>query len=147
LEIFDITLTLQNAQQICTLLSNRLSNLKKLSFNICDAYRRWKWKPSCIVDGKNKSTRRIVTLIYLLVDKLQKLVSLRIRFSNSEFHDTPCFPHLIRRNSINIHLIDHFDYDFLPMRLNCGFNNTLIMLMYFVVVNASYLHMNKIKAC
>ncbi|CAF2443312.1 unnamed protein product [Rotaria sp. Silwood2] len=97
LEIFDITLTLQNAQRICTLLSNRLANLKKLSFNICDAYRRWKWKPSCIVDGKNKSTRRILTLIYLLVNKLQKLVSLHIGFCNSEFHDTPCFPHLIRR--------------------------------------------------
>ncbi|CAF0934769.1 unnamed protein product [Rotaria sp. Silwood1] len=97
LKIFDITLTLQNAQRICTLLSNRLCNLKKLSFNICDAYCRWKWKPSCIVDGKNKSTRRIVTLIYLLVDKLQKLVSLDIGFSNSQFNDTPCFPHLIRR--------------------------------------------------
>ncbi|CAM2700788.1 unnamed protein product [Rotaria socialis] len=71
-EIFDITLTLQNAQRICTLLSNRLPNLKKLSFSICDAYARWRWTPSSIVDGKNKSTKRIVTLIYLLVDQLQK---------------------------------------------------------------------------
>ncbi|CAF4304991.1 unnamed protein product [Rotaria sp. Silwood2] len=96
-EIFDISLTLQNAQRICTLLSNRLSNLKKLSFSICDGYDRWRWQPSCIVDGKNKSTKRIVTLIYLLVDQLQKLVSLRITFSNSRYSDTPCFPHLIRR--------------------------------------------------
>ncbi|CAF3409598.1 unnamed protein product [Rotaria socialis] len=119
LEIFDITWTLQNAQRIRTLLSNRLSNLKKLSFNICDAYRRWKWKPSCIVDGKNKFAKRIVTPIYLLVNKLQKLVSLRIGFSNSEFHDTSCFPHLIRRQ---LHQY-HFDYDFRPMQLNCDFNN------------------------
>ncbi|CAF0933030.1 unnamed protein product [Adineta steineri] len=97
LEIFDITLTFQNAQRICTLLSNRLCNLKKLEFNIYDAFYPWKWNPSCIVDGKNKSTRRIVTLIYLLVDKLQKLVSLCIVFSNFKFDDTPCFPHLIRR--------------------------------------------------
>ncbi|CAF1410271.1 unnamed protein product [Rotaria sordida] len=96
-EIFDISLTLQNAQRICTLLSKRLSNLKKLSFSICDGYDRWRWQPSCIVDGKNKSTKRIVTLIYLLVDQLQKLVSLRITFSNSRYSDTPCFPHLIRR--------------------------------------------------
>ncbi|CAF1063135.1 unnamed protein product [Adineta steineri] len=97
LEIFSITLTFQNAQRSCTLLSNRLSNLKKLNFNICDAFYPWRWNPSCIVDRKNKSTRRIVPLIYLLVDKLQKLVSLRIVFSNSKFNDTPCFPHLIRR--------------------------------------------------
>ncbi|CAF4011530.1 unnamed protein product, partial [Rotaria sp. Silwood1] len=38
-----------------------------------------------------------VTAIYLLVDQLQKLVSLRITFSNSRYSDTPCFPHLIRR--------------------------------------------------
>ncbi|CAF1029373.1 unnamed protein product [Adineta steineri] len=69
----------------------------KSEFNICDAFYSWKWNPSCIVDGKNKLTRRIATLIYLLVDKLQKLVSLRIVISNSKFNDTPCFPRLIRR--------------------------------------------------
>jgi hypothetical protein len=30
-----MALTLQNAQRFCTLLSNRLPNLRKLSFNIC----------------------------------------------------------------------------------------------------------------
>ncbi|CAF3545568.1 unnamed protein product [Adineta steineri] len=79
LEIFDITLTFQNAQPSCTLLSNRLSNLKKLNLNICDAFYPWRWNPSCVVDGKNKSTR------------------LRIVFSNSKFNATPCFPCLIRR--------------------------------------------------
>ncbi|CAF1455343.1 unnamed protein product [Rotaria sp. Silwood1] len=74
-----------------------LINQQKLSFSISDGYDQWRWKPSCIVDGKNKSTKRIVTLIYLLVDQLQKLVSLRITFSNSRYSDTPCFPHLIRR--------------------------------------------------
>ncbi|CAF5133467.1 unnamed protein product, partial [Rotaria sp. Silwood1] len=57
----------------------------------------WQWKPSCIIDEKNKSTKRIVNLIYLLVDQLEKLVSLRIRFCDTNVSDTPCFPHLIRR--------------------------------------------------
>ncbi|CAF3765121.1 unnamed protein product [Adineta steineri] len=74
-----------------------INHSHKSEFNICDAFYSWKWNPSCIVDGKNKLTRRIATLIYLLVDKLQKLVSLRIVISNSKFNDTPCFPRLIRR--------------------------------------------------
>ncbi|CAF1406593.1 unnamed protein product [Rotaria sordida] len=96
-EIYDVTLTLQNVQRICTLLSNRFCNLKKLLFTISDAYDEWEWKPSCIIDGKNKSTKRIVNLIYLLVDQLQKLVYLRISFCTTNFSDTPCFPHLIRQ--------------------------------------------------
>jgi hypothetical protein len=90
-------LTLQNAQHFCTLLSNRLPNLKKLSFNIQDSYRRWHWKLLRIVDGKNKSTKRIVDLIYFLVDHLQQLVSLHIEFFNSRSYNTPFFPHLIRQ--------------------------------------------------
>ncbi|CAF1380587.1 unnamed protein product [Rotaria sordida] len=96
-EIYDVTLTLQNVQRICTLLSSRFCNLKKLLFTISDAYDEWEWKPSCIIDGKNKSTKRIVNLIYLLVDQLQKLVYLRISFCTTNFSDTPCFPHLIRQ--------------------------------------------------
>ncbi len=90
-------LTLQNAQHFCTLLSNRLPNLKKLSFNIQDSYRRWHWKPLRIVDGKNKSTQCIADLIYFLVDHLQQLVSLHIESFNSRSSNTSCFPHLIRR--------------------------------------------------
>jgi hypothetical protein len=45
-----MTLTLQNAQRFCTLLANRLPNLKKVSFNIYDSYGRWNWKPSRIVN-------------------------------------------------------------------------------------------------
>ncbi|UJR32550.1 hypothetical protein I4U23_020012 [Adineta vaga] len=40
-KIFDISLTLKNAQRICTLLSKQLPKLKKLSFGICDGYGRW----------------------------------------------------------------------------------------------------------
>ncbi|CAF1557658.1 unnamed protein product [Rotaria sordida] len=120
-EIFDISLTLQNAQRICTLLSNRLFNLKKLSFSICDGYDQWRWKPSCIVNRKNKSTKRIVTLIYLLVDQLQKLVSLRIIFSNSRYSDTPCFPHLIRRQ------LHHYPFN-QPFRLRVTSNEIHIWL-------------------
>ncbi|CAF3367086.1 unnamed protein product [Rotaria sp. Silwood2] len=76
----DMTLTLQNAQHFCTLVSNRLPNLKIISFIIHDSYEQWSWKPLRIVDGKNKSTKRIVNLIYFLVDHLQQLVSLQITF-------------------------------------------------------------------
>ena len=88
---------MKNAQRICTLLSNRLPNLKKLSFNIGDEYDRRQWSSSCIIDEKNKFTKRIVTLIYLLVDQLQKLVSLRINFSGERFSGTRFSPDLIRR--------------------------------------------------
>ena len=48
-------------------------------------------------DGKNKSTKRIVNLIYFIADHLQQLVYLRIYFSNILRNDTPYFPHLVRR--------------------------------------------------
>jgi len=48
-------------------------------------------------DGKKKSTKRIVNLIYLLVDHLQQLVYLGIFFCDMFQHDTPYFPHLVRR--------------------------------------------------
>ncbi|CAF1314619.1 unnamed protein product [Rotaria sordida] len=97
LDIYDVTLTLQNAQRFCTLLANRLPNLKKLSFNICYSYYEWKLNLSRATDGKNKYTKRIANLIYFLADHLQQLVSLHINFSNLTFSETPCFPHLIRR--------------------------------------------------
>ncbi|CAF4540043.1 unnamed protein product [Rotaria sp. Silwood2] len=95
--ICDCTLTLYHAQHFCILLCNRLFNLKNISFNIYDSYSEWTWKPSCIVDGENESTKRIVNLIYLLVDHLQQLVSLQINFVQWLPSDTPCFPRLIRR--------------------------------------------------
>lgn len=93
----DITLILQNTQRFCTLLSNRLPNLKKVSFNICASYDGWIWKPSRIIDRKNKSTKRVVNLIYYLVDHLKQLVSLYITFHDWNLSETPCFPHLIRQ--------------------------------------------------
>ncbi len=92
-----MALTLQNAQRFCTLLSNRLPNLRKLSFNICASCDAWTWVPSCIVDGNNKSTKRVVNLIYYLIDHLQQLISLYITFHDWTISETPCFPHLIRQ--------------------------------------------------
>jgi hypothetical protein len=94
----DCTLTLYQAQHFCTLLCNRLFYLKNISFNIYDSHSEWTWKPSCIVNGEHESTKRIVNLIYYLVDHMQQLVSLQINFVQWIPSDTPCFPHLIRRN-------------------------------------------------
>ncbi|CAF1317120.1 unnamed protein product [Didymodactylos carnosus] len=95
LSMNDVMLTLQNAQRFYTLLSHRLPNLKKVSFNIYDSDYGREWKPSRIVDGKNKSTNRIVSLIYYFVDHLQELVSIRINFYNNDIvGETPYFPHL-----------------------------------------------------
>jgi hypothetical protein len=119
--IFDISLTLQNVERICTLLSKRLPKLKKLSFAICDGYGRSQSEPSRIVDGENESTKRIVSFIYLLVDQLQEFVSLHITFSNSIYSDTPCFPHLIRRQLHHYPLSRSF-------RLRVSFNAIYIWL-------------------
>ncbi|CAF3949634.1 unnamed protein product [Rotaria sp. Silwood1] len=115
LDIYDTAWTLQNAERFCTLLSNRFSNLKTLSITICDSYDRWKWRPSHIIDGKNKSTKRILSIIYLLVDRLTQLVSLYIYFFNEAFSDTPCFPYLIRRQLYQYPLSR-------PYRLRCSSN-------------------------
>ncbi len=92
-----MTLTLKNAERFCTLLSNRLPNLKKVWFVIHDSYEQWTWKPLRIVDGKNKSTKLIVNLIYFLVDHLQQVVSLQITFFSMKYSNIPCFPHLIQQ--------------------------------------------------
>ena len=94
----DTTLTLENAQQFCTLLSNRLPNLEKVSFNIYDSTMERTWLPSRIVDGEKKSTKLIVNLIYYLVNHLHELISLRINFYDHLLvSEKPCFPHLIRQ--------------------------------------------------
>ncbi|CAF1234545.1 unnamed protein product [Rotaria sordida] len=121
LNIFDITWTLQNVQRFCTLLSNQFPNLKTLSFTISDSYLYWQWKPSCIIDGKNKSTKRIVNLISLLVDHLQQLVWLEINFCNLNVSNTPCFPNLIRRQLHQYPLSR-------PCRLRCSNNMTQIRM-------------------
>ncbi|CAF3435581.1 unnamed protein product [Rotaria sp. Silwood2] len=107
LNIYDASLTLQNAQRFCTLLSNQFTNLKTLSLSIWDSYRHWRWRPSRINDGKNKSTKRIVNLMYLLVNYLQELVWFRISFCNLIHFDTPYFPHLIRRQLYQYPLSRH----------------------------------------
>ncbi|CAF2155333.1 unnamed protein product [Rotaria magnacalcarata] len=121
LHIYDVSSTLQSVQRFCTLLSNQFSNLKTLSFNICDSYLYWQWKPSRINDGKNKSTKRIINLIYLLVNHLQLLVWLRINFCNMTYSDTPCFPHLIRRQLHQYPLTR-------PCRLRCSSDSIQIWL-------------------
>ncbi|CAF2813283.1 unnamed protein product [Rotaria sp. Silwood2] len=113
LTIYDASCTLQNVQRFCTLLSKQFINLKTLSFTICDSYSHWRWKPSRIKDGKNKCTKRIVNLIYLLVNYLQELVWLRISFCNIFHSDTPYFPHLIRRELYQYPLSR-------PCRLRCS---------------------------
>ena len=118
----DTTLTLQDAQHFCTLLSNRLANLKKVSFNIYDSSNQWTWEPSRIVDGKNKSTKLIVNLIYYLVDHLHELISLRINFYEHRLEaEKPCFPHLIRRELYEYPLSR-------PYRLRCDSCNLQIWL-------------------
>ncbi len=97
MDIEDITLTLINVKYFFTLLAYQLSNLKKLSFIIFDTYGYWTWKPSRIVDGKKKSTKRIVNFIHFLVDHLKQLVSLHIYFVQWTSSNSPCFPHLIRQ--------------------------------------------------
>lgn len=121
MNIFDITWTLQNVQRFCTLLSNQFPILKTLSFTIFDSYLYWQWKPSCITDGKNKSTKRIVNLIYLIVDHFQQLIWLRISFCNRIVSNTPCFPHLSRRQLHQYPLSR-------PCRLQCSTNNIQIWL-------------------
>ncbi len=93
----DYTLTLRDAQDFCMLLCNRLPNLKKVVLRINDSCDGWSWRPSCIVDGQNKSTKLILNFIRFLVDHLQQLVSLQINFFSMKYSNTPCFPHLIRR--------------------------------------------------
>ncbi|CAF3623642.1 unnamed protein product [Rotaria sp. Silwood1] len=50
-----------------------------------------------IIDGKYEFTKRIVNLICFLVNHLQELVSLHIKFSNQTFLETLCFSNLIRQ--------------------------------------------------
>ncbi|CAF2057908.1 unnamed protein product [Rotaria magnacalcarata] len=97
LDIDDITLTLGSAQRFCRLLSNQLFNLKQVSFCIYDSYVRFHWGPLSIIDSKNEFTKRIVNMIYFLVDHLQQLVSLHIKFISRTSYETPCFPNLIRQ--------------------------------------------------
>ncbi|CAF4965341.1 unnamed protein product [Rotaria sp. Silwood1] len=112
LEIDDMTLTLKNIQYFGRLLSNQLANLKKVLFKIYDSCDGWKWIPSRIVDGENESTKRIVNVIYFLIDHLQQLVLLHIDFISFNYLESPCFPHLIQ-HQLNQYPINR------PYRLRC----------------------------
>ncbi|CAF1491312.1 unnamed protein product [Rotaria sp. Silwood1] len=112
LEIDDMTLTLKNIQYFGRLLSNQLANLKKVLFKIYDSCDGWKWIPSRIIDGENESTKRIVNVIYFLIDHLQQLVLLHIDFISFNYLESPCFPHLIQ-HQLNQYPINR------PYRLRC----------------------------
>jgi hypothetical protein len=89
---------MRNARHFCTLLCDQLTNLKKVSFTIYDSYElKYRWKPSCIDDGENISTKRILNLIHCLVDNLKQLVSLHMNFNYSRYSEIACYPYLIRR--------------------------------------------------
>ncbi len=126
----DMTLTLQNAQRFSTLLSNPLLHLRNISFNIYASYDEQKWKPSCIIDGKNKCTKRLVNLIY----HFKQLVSLYITFFDWSISETPCFPHLIRQQ-LHLYppLVGLIDYDVLPISFKSSFDTIFIMLEDFVL--------------
>ncbi|CAF4039358.1 unnamed protein product [Adineta steineri] len=93
----DYTLTLRNAHDFCTVLLNRLPNLKKISFSIYDSINEWDRILSRIVNGENKATKRIREVIHFLVDYFKQLVFIEINLYNLTFSHTHCFPHLIRR--------------------------------------------------
>ncbi|CAF1267735.1 unnamed protein product [Rotaria sordida] len=91
------TLTLFNAEDICKLLVDQLTNLKKFWLTINDSYDHVDWNPYSIIDGENESTKRILNLIHLFIDHLQELFSLKIYFCQWTSNHTPCFPYRIRR--------------------------------------------------
>ncbi|CAF2571445.1 unnamed protein product [Rotaria sp. Silwood2] len=107
------TLTLFNAEDICKLLVDQLTNLKKCWFTIHDSYGDFDWNPYCIIDGENESTKRILNLIHLFIDHLQELFSLKIYFCQWTSNHTPCFPYRIRRE-LHHWLINR------PYRLQCS---------------------------
>ncbi|CAF1128943.1 unnamed protein product [Adineta steineri] len=93
----DYTLTLRNAHDFCTVLFNRLPNLKKISFSLYDSINEWDRILSRIVNGENKATKRIREVIHFLVDHFKQLVFVEINLYNLTFSQTHCFSHLIRR--------------------------------------------------
>jgi hypothetical protein len=92
-----VTLTWKKSLDFCRLLSNQLPNLKRVFFIIHDMYLGGRWTSLSIVDDQNKSTKRILKLIYFLVLHLEQLVSLCIKFVNLVGCKTSCYPYLIRQ--------------------------------------------------
>ncbi|CAF4441626.1 unnamed protein product [Rotaria sp. Silwood2] len=111
--IHDGMLTSRKAKDVCMLLCNRFPNLKELSFTIYESWDFSTASPSYLADYKNESTKRIVNLIHFLVDHLQQLVSFHMNFIRSRSCETPCFPHLIRRQ-LHEWLLNR------PYRLRCS---------------------------
>ncbi|CAF2993278.1 unnamed protein product [Rotaria sp. Silwood2] len=112
LEMHDVTLTWKKSLDFCKLLSNQLPNLKRVFFSIHDSYLGLRWTSLPMVDRKNKSTERILKLIYFLVVHLQQLVSLHINFINLTGSKSSCYPHLIKQQ-VYQYLIRR------PYRLRC----------------------------
>ncbi|CAF3430769.1 unnamed protein product [Rotaria sp. Silwood2] len=117
----DISLTFKNAEQFCKLLSNQLSNLKVVFFNIYGSYDGWYWKSSRTVDAEHESTKCILNLIHFLVDHLQQLVSLYIRFIDFDCYETPCIPDIIQQQ-LHQYLLNR------PYRLRCSTKSIEIWL-------------------
>ncbi|CAF3852483.1 unnamed protein product [Rotaria sp. Silwood1] len=111
--IRDGMLTSRKAKDVCMLLCNRFPNLKEFSFTIYESWDFSTASPSYLADYKNESTKRIVNLIHFLVDHLQQLVSFHMNFIRSRSCETPCFPHLIRRQ-LHEWLLNR------PYRLRCS---------------------------
>lgn len=93
----DSTLTLQNVPRFCQLLTKRFPRLRIISFEIYPSYGLWTWKTAGTNHTKSETTRRVVRIIYQLIDSMKELVSLRIIFNSESTSATPCFPRLIRK--------------------------------------------------
>ncbi|CAF4984346.1 unnamed protein product [Rotaria sp. Silwood1] len=111
--IHDGMLTSRKAKDVCMLLCNRFPNLKELSLTIYESWDFSTASPSYLANYNNESTKRIVNLIHFLVDHLQQLVSFHMNFIRSRSCETPCFPHLIRRQ-LHEWLLNR------PYRLRCS---------------------------
>ncbi|CAF3183626.1 unnamed protein product, partial [Rotaria sp. Silwood2] len=109
----DITLTFENAERFCKLLSNQVPNLKVVFFNIYSSYDGWHWRSSRTVDAEHESTKCILNLIHFLVDHLQQLVSLCMKFNDFDRFEKPCIPDLIQQQL-------HQDPINRPYRLRCS---------------------------
>ncbi|CAF3359636.1 unnamed protein product, partial [Rotaria sp. Silwood2] len=117
----DITLTFENAERFCKLLSNQVPNLKVVFFNIYGSYDGWHWRSSCTVDAEHESTKCILNLIHFLVDHLQQLVSLCMKFNDFDRFEKPCIPDLIQQQL-------HQDPLNRPYRLRCSTKSINIWL-------------------
>ncbi|CAF1361258.1 unnamed protein product [Rotaria sordida] len=104
---------IHNINNLGTLINQQVQTLEIVFFIIHDSYLGLRWTSLPMIDRKNKSTKRILKLIYFLVVHLQQLVSLRINFINLVGSRTSCYPHLIQQR-VHQYPIRR------PYRLRCG---------------------------